>query len=191
MIGRERGIKKSDREKRNKHRAVTIWLTGLPCSGKTTIAYEVEKKLFKMNFQVVALDGDTVRQGLNRDLGFSAEDRCENIRRVGEVAKLFTEAGFIVITAFISPYQEDRNKVRALFKHRDFIEVYIKAAIETCKKRDVKGLYRKALEGKIFNFTGISAPYEEPVDPEIVLDTDKLPIEESVNKILDHLTFRK
>ncbi len=187
----KRGIKKVDCETGHRHRAVVIWLTGLPCSGKTTIANEIKKRLFQAGAQIVVFDGDIIRKGLNKDLGFSAEDRSENIRRIGEVAKLFTGAGFIVVTAFISPYRKDRDQVRILFDDGDFIEVYLKADIEICKRRDVKGLYKKAMDGKIPDFTGISAPYEEPLHPEIIVNTDKLSVAESINKIISYLAVRK
>ena len=184
-------ITKLDWEKRNGHKGAVIWLTGLPSSGKTTISTAIEQKLFKANVHVFRLDGDKMREGLNSDLGFSAEARTENIRRAGEVAKLFFEAGMIVLAAFISPYRKDREKVRALFHKGDFIEVYVKADIETCKKRDVKGLYKKALAGKIANLTGISGPYEKPLHPEIILDTDKFSVVEEVNKVIKFLIAKK
>lgn len=187
MARNRRRIEKSDREKRNKHKGFVLWLTGLPCAGKTTIALELERQFFVSNIQVNVLDGDDVRCGLNRDLGFSPDDRKENIRRIGEVAKLFSAAGMIVLVAVISPYQRDRDAVRALLKKREFIEVHVKASLETCKKRDVKTLYEKALNGKIGNFTGVSAPYEEPVNPKIVINTDYLSIEESVEQVLKYL----
>lgn len=187
MAQDRRRVAKIDREKRNKHRGFVLWLTGLPCAGKTTIALELEKRFFASNIQVNVLDGDNVRCGLNRDLGFSPDDRKENIRRIGEVAKLFSAAGMIVLVAVISPYQRDRDAVRALLKKEEFVEVFVKASLETCKKRDVKALYVKALNGKIGNFTGISAPYEEPVNPEIVIDTDHLSLEESVEQVIKYL----
>jgi len=164
-------INRADRERLYEHRAACIWFTGLSGSGKSTIAREVEKILYERGVHSYVLDGDNVRHGLNKDLGFSPEDRNENIRRIGEVAKLFVDAGLIVMTAFISPYRADRNSVRALMQNGDFIEVYVKCDLEVCEQRDPKGLYKKARAGEIKEFTGISAPYEEPLEPELVIDT--------------------
>ena len=164
-------ITRADRERLNGHRAVCLWFTGLSGSGKSTIAREVEKILFERGMHAYVLDGDNIRHGLNKDLGFSPEDRSENIRRIGEVAKLFVDAGFIVMTAFISPYRKDRDNVRKLMKEGEFAEIYIKCTIDVCEARDPKGLYKKARAGEIKEFTGISAPYEEPLKPELVIDT--------------------
>lgn len=183
-------ITKRDREKRNGHKGIVIWLTGLSGCGKSTIATGLQKELFKRNCNVYILDGDNIRHGLNGDLGFSPEDREENIRRIGEVAKLFADAGIIAITSFISPYRKDRDCNRALLKAGEFIEVYVKAPLEICEQRDPKGLYQKAREGVIAEFTGISAPYEEPLKPELALETDKLSVDESVQTVLEYL-FRK
>lgn len=173
-------ITKEDREKLNNHKAFCIWFTGLPGSGKSSIAVKLEEYLYKLNLRTFILDGDNIRNGLNKDLGFSPEDRNENIRRIGETARLFTDAGIIIVTAFISPYIKDRNMVRNLFpKKEDFIEIYIKASLEICEQRDTKGLYKKARKGEIKEFTGISAPYEEPVNPQLIIDTGK---EISINK---------
>lgn len=180
-------ISRQEREARNGHKAACIWLTGLSCSGKSTIAAELQRGLFKMGCQIFILDGDNIRHGLNKDLGFSPEDREENIRRIGEVGKLFTEAGFLVITAFISPYKKDRDNARSIFAKGDFLECFIKADLTTCEKRDTKGLYAKARQGEIREFTGISAPYEEPQDPEMVIDTTAMTIAESAKIILDYL----
>ena len=167
-------ITKEDREKLNNHKAFCIWFTGLPSSGKSTIAVKLEEYLYKLNLRTFILDGDNIRKGLNKDLGFSPEDRNENIRRIGETASLFTDAGIIIITAFISPYIKDRNIVRNLFsKKKDFIEIYIKASLKICEQRDTKGLYKKARKGELKEFTGISAPYEEPVNPQLIIDTGK------------------
>jgi adenylylsulfate kinase len=160
-----------------------IWFTGLSGSGKSTIAVEVEKELLKRGKAVYRLDGDNIRHGLNSDLGFSAEDRDENIRRIAEVAALFRDAGLIVLASFISPYQEMRDFARKRAQG-DFLEVHVKADVETCAKRDPKGLYDKAKRGEIENFTGVSAPYEEPQDPELVIDTAQLSVEESVELAL-------
>lgn len=164
-------IIKQDRAIKFGHKSFCVWFTGLSGSGKSTIAHVVEKKLFEKGKHVYVLDGDNIRHGLNKDLGFSPQDRTENIRRIGEAAKLFVDAGFIILCAFISPYKADRNNVRKLFPDNDFIEVYVKADIKTCEQRDTKGLYKKARQGDIKEFTGISAPYEPPVKPEIIIDT--------------------
>ncbi|MCC7535807.1 MAG: adenylyl-sulfate kinase [Deltaproteobacteria bacterium] len=164
-------VTRADREKIHGHKGVLLWLTGLSASGKSTIAIRVEQILTERGHFAYVLDGDNVRHGLNSNLGFSPEDRTENIRRVGEVGRLFVDAGAVVLTAFISPYRADRDKVRARFDAGDFIEVYVNAPLEVCEQRDPKGLYKKAREGKIPEFTGISAPYEAPEKPEIVLDT--------------------
>jgi adenylylsulfate kinase len=166
---------------------VTIWFTGLSGSGKSTIAVAAEAALREQGRLTYILDGDNIRQGLNNNLGFSPADRTENIRRIGEVAKLFTDAGVIVLTAFISPYREDRDQVREIMASGDFLEVHVSADVETCEKRDVKGLYKKARAGEIPNFTGISAPYEAPEKPEIVMDTGAQSVDESVAQLLGFL----
>ncbi len=171
-----------DRALKFNHRSAIIWMTGLSGSGKSSIAKEVEKKLFLKDFNVFVLDGDNVRLGINKGLGFSAEDRTENIRRTAEVAKLFSQAGFIVIVSLISPYVSERKKARDI-RPEIFKEIYVKASIEECKKRDVKGLYAKAARGEIKNFTGISSPYDDPKDPDLILDTEKESVEESVEKL--------
>ncbi len=168
------------------HRGAVFWLTGLSASGKSTIAIEAENRLFHLGFQVYVLDGDNIRRGLAADLGFSHDDRTENIRRAGEVAALFAEAGLIVISAFISPYREDRAMARAAAGEGSFHEVFVKASLETCEKRDPKGLYRRARAGEIGDFTGISAPYEEPEHSELVIDTEKLALEEAVETFVDY-----
>ncbi len=180
-------ITKVDRVKLLNQKGVTIWLTGLSGSGKSTIAVELEHALIENRHQAYILDGDNIRHGLNKNLGFSPEDRTENIRRIGEVAKLFTEAGIITITAFISPYREDRDAVRSLLNDGEFIEVYVKCPLDVCEKRDTKGLYKKARAGEVKDFTGISAPYEEPLNPEITIDSSKLSVEESTRAILNNL----
>ncbi len=168
-------------------RGVTIWLTGLSGSGKSTIAVAIEKVLLERGRAAYVLDGDNVRHGLNKNLGFSPEDRTENIRRIGEVAKLFTDSGVIVFTSFISPYRADRDAVRAIMEPGDFVEVLVDASVETCESRDVKGLYKKARAGEIPEFTGISAPYEAPEKPELVLDTNVQSVEESVGSLIRYL----
>ncbi len=167
---------------------LVVWFTGLSASGKSTIAVEVEKQLNQRGLATYRLDGDNVRHGLNSDLGFSPEDRKENIRRIAEVAALFKEAAVITLASFISPYQESRDFARQRAGDDNFIEVYVKADVETCAQRDPKGLYEKAKQGEIENFTGVSAPYEEPEDPELVIDTVELSLEESVEKVVEEIT---
>ena len=181
------GLTPGDRAKRNGHRGAVIWLTGLSGSGKSTIAVETQAQLFEMGCQVYILDGDNIRHGLNKDLGFSPADREENIRRIGEVAKLFADAGMIVLTSFISPYRKDRDHARGLLNPGDFIEIYVNAPLEICEERDPKGLYKKARTGEIPEFTGISAPYEPPIKPELEIRTDQLSVEESAQRIIDYL----
>ena len=180
-------ITKEDRIKLMKQKGVTIWLTGLSGAGKSTIAVELEHALLENKHQAYILDGDNIRHGLNKNLGFSPEDRSENIRRIGEVAKLFTDANIITITAFISPYKQDRDNARKLQKEGEFIEVYVKCPLDVCEQRDTKGLYKKARAGEVKEFTGISAPYEEPLNPEITIDTSKMSVEEATRVILGYL----
>ena len=180
-------ISKEDRTKLMKQKGVTIWLTGLSGSGKSTIAVEIEHALLENRHQAYILDRDNIRHGLNKNLGFSPEDRSENIRRIGEVSKLFTDANIITITAFISPYRQDRDNARKLQKEGEFIEIYVKCPLDVCEQRDTKGLYKKARAGEVKEFTGISAPYEEPVNPELTIDTSKMSIEESTRAILNYL----
>jgi len=186
-------ITKADRWGSNKHKSVLIWITGLSASGKSTIAIELEHRLFQRKIKTFVLDGDNVRHGLNKDLGFSPEDRKENLRRVGEVSKLLVDAGIITIAAFISPYASDRQAIRELFRedNEEFIEVYLECALAVCESRDPKGLYKKARRGEIPDFTGISQPYETPANPDIILDTDRLGIEESVDKIITYLAQKR
>ena len=180
-------VTKQRRNKLNNHKSVVLWFTGLSGSGKSTLAHALEEKLFQKGCRTFVLDGDNVRHGLNSNLDFSDADRGENIRRISEVSKLMLEAGLIVMTAFISPFTEDRNTARNLIKNDNFIEIYCKASIETCEKRDVKGLYKKARAGKIKNYTGIDSPYEAPVNPELIINTDKESLDESISKILSYL----
>jgi adenylylsulfate kinase len=180
-------ITRADRERVLGQRGATIWLTGLSGSGKSTIAVAAEKVLLERGRATYVLDGDNVRHGLNKNLGFSPEDRTENIRRIGEVAKLFIEAGIIALTSFISPYRSDRDAVRGIMESGDFVEVLVDASVETCESRDVKGLYKKARAGEIPEFTGISAPYEAPEKPELVLDTNTQSVEESVGSLIGFL----
>jgi adenylylsulfate kinase len=180
-------VTRADRAQKQGHRGVTVWLTGLSASGKSTIARAAEHRLFELGCFVYVLDGDNIRHGLNKDLGFSPQDRTENIRRIGEVAKLFTDAGAVTLTAFISPYRADRDSARALLDPGDFFEVYVRAPIEVCEERDPKGLYKKARAGMIPEFTGISAPYEEPAKPELVLDTAADDVDACVEHLLGAL----
>ncbi len=200
----EHKVASADRKKLNGQKSCVIWFTGLSASGKSTIANTVDHKLFALGKRTYILDGDNIRMGLNAGapmlkdrygeefatrfgLGFGATDRAENIRRIGEVAKLFADAGIITLTAFISPYRIDRDNVRALFKEGEFIEVLVKASVETCEKRDPKGLYKKARAGEIKNFTGISDPYEEPLKPELVLDSDSKNIDQLADDVIAFL----
>jgi bifunctional enzyme CysN/CysC len=180
-------VNRAARERRNRHRGAVIWLTGLSGAGKSTIAAELERELFALGLHTYVLDGDNVRHGLSANLGFSPEDRQENIRRVGEVAKLFADAGVLIITAFISPYRDDRQMVRAMLKEGEFVEVFVDAPLEVCEQRDPKGLYKKARAGKIAEFTGVSAPYEAPEEPEVVVHTDRQTVGECVARIIDYL----
>lgn len=184
-------ISKTDRRKKNGHASFILWLTGLSGSGKSSVSVALEAALFIKGITVYRLDGDNIRHGLNSNLGFTEVDRTENIRRIGEVAKLFVDAGSIVITAFISPHQSDRASVRKLVADNEFIEVYVKCSLEECERRDVKGLYAKARAGNIENFTGVSAPYEEPGNPEITIDTEQLSIEASVEYIIEQLVRKQ
>ena len=181
-------VTRERREAQNGHRGAIIWFTGLSGSGKSTLAHEVEERLHQMGCRTYVLDGDNVRHGLCGDLGFSDADRVENIRRIGEVSKLFTEAGLIVLTAFISPFQADRNKVRAMVQQGEFVEIFCQCPIEVCEQRDVKGLYKKARAGEISHFTGISSPYEEPERPELVVNTSILSLEECVREVIAKLS---
>jgi len=186
-------IHKTNKEDRNKltgNRSFIIWFTGLSGSGKSTLANFLEQKLYNHGILTFILDGDNIRFGLNKDLGFSKKDRKENIRRIGEVAKLMVDAGVVILTAFISPFKKDRNTVRELMQKMDFIEIYVKCDFSVCEKRDVKGLYSKARSGEIKDFTGIDSPYEEPVNPEFVIDTAENSIEESVEKIYKFIEAR-
>jgi adenylylsulfate kinase len=180
-------LNKEDRRKLKGHKSCIIWFTGLSGSGKSTIAHALEEELYKRGIHTYILDGDNIRTGLNKDLGFSEEDRKENIRRIGEVAKLFVDAGIIVLVAAISPYKRDREFVRNLVEPGEFIEVYVKCPLEVCEMRDPKGLYKKARQGLIKNFTGIDDPYEEPENPEILIESHRESVPQAVNKILKFL----
>lgn len=178
------------REQQNGHRSAILWFTGLSGAGKSTLAHAVEERLHQIGCRTFVFDGDNVRHGLCSDLGFTAADREENIRRIGEMAKLFLEAGVISLTAFISPFRRDRERVRSLTPHGDFLEIYCKCGLEICEARDVKGLYKRARAGEIKDFTGISSPYEEPEDPELAVDTGGQPLEACVEQVLTVLRER-
>jgi adenylylsulfate kinase len=183
-------VTRARRQQQNGHRGAIVWFTGLSGSGKSTLAHAVEEMLHQQGCRTFVLDGDNVRHGLCSDLGFSSKDRVENIRRIGEMAKLFMEAGVIVLTAFISPYRADRERVRGMVEHGDFIEIFCNATIEVCEGRDVKGMYKKARAGQIPEFTGISSPYEAPENPELSVDTGKAEIEACVQQVISEMTQR-
>ncbi|OIQ86704.1 putative adenylyl-sulfate kinase [mine drainage metagenome] len=183
-------VTRADRQRQNGHRSVILWFTGLSGAGKSTLAHAVEQALHAQGCRTFVFDGDNVRHGLCADLGFSAQDRAENIRRVGEMARLFLDAGVIALTAFISPFRADRDRVRKLVPAGDFIEIYCRCPLEVCEQRDVKGLYRKARQGLITDFTGISSPYEAPESPDLILDTAILSLEDSVAQVMALLRHR-
>ena len=184
-------VTKAERQERNGHKSVVIWFTGLSGSGKSTVSVALEKALFEQKITSYRLDGDNIRHGLNKNLGFGPEDRKENIRRIGEVGKLMVDARVVTMTAFISPYEEDRNIVRDILEDGEFIEVYTKCSLDECEARDPKGLYKKARSGEIKEFTGINAPYEEPSNPEIIIDTEQHSVEEAVEEIVAYLKEHK
>lgn len=184
-------ITKKERQLLHFHKSCVLWFTGLSGSGKSTLANAIEQELFSRKISTYILDGDNIRHGLNKDLTFTQKDREENIRRIGEVAHLFVDAGIITLSAFISPYIKDRKLVRELFENNEFIEIYVKCSLEECESRDVKGLYKKARNGEIKHFTGIDDPYEEPINPEIVVNTQLNSIEECVEQILHYLEEQK
>ncbi|TMN21751.1 adenylyl-sulfate kinase [Lentibacillus cibarius] len=187
IVWHDSKVTKAHRQQLNNRKSAVVWFTGLSGSGKSTISVELEKELHNMGVRTYRLDGDNIRHGLNKNFGFSPEDRKENIRRIGEVSKLMVDAGLFTLSAFISPYREDRDEVRALVEDGEFIEVFVDASVETCEERDPKGLYKKARAGEIKGFTGIDAPYEAPVNPEVTVDTDKQSLEESVQTIVAYL----
>ena len=187
IVWHQGSVTRADREKINGHKACTVWLTGLSGSGKSTIAVDLEKRLWERGVKTYILDGDNIRHGLNKNLGFSPEDRTENNRSIGEVAKLFTDAGVVALTAFISPYRADRDQVRKIMGDGDFVEVHVDCPVEVCEQRDVKGLYKKARAGEIKEFTGISAPYEAPTKPELTINTAGQTVAESSQQILAYL----
>ncbi|GIO19185.1 putative adenylyl-sulfate kinase [Oceanobacillus oncorhynchi subsp. incaldanensis] len=190
IVWHDTAVQKQERQQRNQHKSCILWFTGLSGAGKSTLANALEHRLFEQGLNSYVLDGDNVRHGLNKGLGFGEEDRKENIRRIGEVAKLFVDAGLIVCTAFISPFAEDRNRVRALVQEDEFVEIYVRCSLEACEDRDPKGLYKKARTGEISNFTGISSPYEEPLQPELVVDSDQHSIEACVDQMIAFLRER-
>jgi len=202
MSNEDQGEKSSDvvwhhatvtRERRqiqNNHKSVILWFTGLSGAGKSTLAHCVEESLYQLGCRTFVLDGDNIRHGLCGDLGFSVDDRSENIRRIAEVSKLMMEAGVITLTAFISPFRSEREKARQIFPHGEFFEIYCKCPIEVCEQRDVKGLYKKARAGEIKDFTGISSPYEEPINPELIVETSKNSLEHCTKLVIDMLEDR-
>jgi adenylylsulfate kinase len=187
VIYHQATVTRQRRNKLNGHRSVVLWFTGLSGSGKSTLAHALEEKLFQKGCRTFVLDGDNIRHGLNSNLDFSESDRTENIRRISEVSKLMLESGLIVMTAFISPFNKDRNEARKLISNDDFIEIYCKASLEVCEARDVKGLYKLARAGEIKNYTGIDSPYEEPENPELTINTNDETLDNSVSKILSFL----
>ena len=187
VVWHEATVTRTRREEANGHRSVILWFTGLSGAGKSTLAHALEEQLHCMGMRTFVFDGDNVRHGLCSDLGFSPADREENIRRIGEMSKLIIQAGVIALTAFISPFRSDRDRVRALVKDGDFIEVYCRASLDACEARDVKGLYAKARKGEIKDFTGISSPYEEPDAPELIVDTGSQPLDLCVDQVIRYL----
>ena len=183
-------VSRERRQQLNKHKSIILWFTGLSGAGKSTLAHAVEERLYLAGCRTFVLDGDNVRHGLCRDLGFSDQDRRENIRRIAELAKLMLEAGVITLTAFISPFNSERHQARKLVPEGDFIEIYCKCDIAVCEQRDVKGLYKKARQGEILQFTGISSPYEAPVNPELIVDTSDYSLNECVEQVLDLLRHK-
>ena len=184
-------IKNRDRNQLLNQKPFVLWFTGLSASGKSTLANIVEQKMYKIDYKTYLLDGDNVRHGLNKDLGFDENSRVENIRRIGEVSKLFLDSGIIVLTAFISPFKSDRQLVRELFENNQFLEVFIDSALETCENRDPKGMYKKARSGEIKNFTGIDSPYEPPENPEIHVINNSITLDEASNQIINYLIEKK
>lgn len=185
IVRHEGHVSRQQRERLLRQQGVLIWFTGLPSSGKSTIAYTVEHALVASGHLAYVLDGDNIRFGLNKNLGFSADDRAENIRRIGEVGKLFVDGGFLTLASFVSPYRADRDGVRALMAEGDFVEIFVNTPIELCEERDPKGLYKKARAGEIPNFTGVSDPYEEPEKPELVIETDTVTPSEAAAQVID------
>ena len=187
VIWHPASVTKKDRRSQYGHKSCVLWFTGLSGSGKSTIAHALDRQLFEHGCKSYVLDGDNIRHGLNKDLGFDAEDRKENIRRIGEVAKLFVDSGTIVSCALISPFREDREQVRKMFAENEFVEIYVQCPVHVCERRDPKGLYGKARNGEVKNFTGISSPYEAPLNPEIMIQTHRTTVEQSVQLIMEYL----
>lgn len=187
VIQQDYNVSVEHRRKQNKHNSLLIWFTGLSGSGKSTLANQVEVALHEQGLKTYVLDGDNIRRGLNTDLDFTPEGRKENLRRIAETAKLFIDAGVITLAAFISPLQKDREKIKQIVGDENFIEIYVEASVEICEKRDVKGLYQKARNGEIKNFTGISAPYEAPENPDVIVNSEKETIKESVQIVMDQI----
>lgn len=190
IVWHRAAVTRQHRETLSGHRSAILWFTGLSGAGKSTLAHAVEEQLYQMGCRTFVFDGDNVRHGLCSDLGFSAEDRAENIRRVGEMTKLFLEAGVIALAAFISPFRSDRARVRSLVRDGEFIEIYCRCSLRVCEKRDVKGFYKRARSGELKDFTGISSPYEEPDNSDLVVDTDDLSLEESAARVIQFLRER-
>ncbi|MGG1345310.1 adenylyl-sulfate kinase [Bacillus subtilis] len=190
IIWHPAAISKSDRQSLNGHKSCVLWFTGLSGSGKSVLANAVDEKLYRKGIQSYVLDGDNIRHGLNKDLGFQTGDRIENIRRIGEVAKLFVDSGQMILTAFISPFREDRDMVRALFPKGEFFEIYVKCPLHVCEQRDPKGLYKKARNGEIKHFTGIDSPYEEPLSPDLIIESDQTSISDGADLIINALQNR-
>ncbi|PMC38377.1 adenylyl-sulfate kinase [Bacillus sp. UMB0899] len=187
IVWHDTSVTKEERREKNKYQSYVLWFTGLSGSGKSTLANALARYLYESSIQAYVLDGDNIRHGLNKDLGFTDEDRKENIRRIGEVSKLFVDSGQIVLTAFISPFREDRQQVKDILSENEFFEVYVKCSLDECEVRDPKGLYKKARNNEIKHFTGIDSPYEEPENPAIIVDTEAQDIEASVKQIVDFL----
>ncbi|CAF1758474.1 putative adenylyl-sulfate kinase [Bacillus subtilis] len=190
IIWHPASISKSDRQSLNGHKSCVLWFTGLSGSGKSVLANAVDEKLYRKGIQSYVLDGDNIRHGLNKDLGFQTGDRIENIRRIGEVAKLFVDSGQMILTAFISPFREDRDMVRALFPKGEFFEIYVKCPLHVCEQRDPKGLYKKARNGEIKHFTGIDSPYEAPLSPDFIIESDQTSISDGADLIINALQNR-
>lgn len=190
IIWHPAAISKSDRQSLNGHKSCVLWFTGLSGSGKSVLANAVDEKLYRKGIQSYVLDGDNIRHGLNKDLGFQTGDRIENIRRIGEVAKLFVDSGQMILTAFISPFREDRDMVRALFPKGEFFEIYVKCPLHVCEQRDPKELYKKARNGKIKHFTGIDSPYEAPLSPDFIIESDQTSISDGADLIINALQNR-
>lgn len=191
VIWQDGYLRREERNRLNNHKSGLIWFTGLSGSGKSTIAHYVERELFKSSIRTYVLDGDNIRHGINSDLAFTREDRRENLRRIAEISKLFVDAGIVVLAAFISPYREDREYIRKRFEGDNFLEIYVKCSVQECERRDPKGQYRRARQGLIKDYTGISAPYEEPEEPDLILDTENLDIATSVAKVIDLLNMKR